>query len=199
LTGGQGWFEDGSALSVAASASPGWHFESWTGSSPGGYTGTNSSFETEVTGPVTENATFYVQLTVTADSRTDIAYSFNPDAACLAFLKVIFGSCSVESGSVQAGTSKTLYIPPGSNVTLTESPSLFVYSFGSWQGTGIVKATKPSLALVVDSPSSVTGTASYNYPVILGVVVTVALLILVASLSIRSRRKKNSDWAFPPT
>ena len=197
LTGGQGWIEDGIALSVTASASPGWQFESWTGSSPGAYAGTNSSFETEVTGPVTENATFYVQLTVAADTGTNIAYSFtvqsgstNPEATCCAVM---------QTGSVQAGTSKTLYIPPGSNVTLRESPSIFVYSFGSWQGTGLVNATKPSVALVVDSPSAVTGTSSYNYPVILGAAVAVAVLMLAGSLLTRNRRKRNSDWAFPPT
>jgi hypothetical protein len=133
-------------------------------------------------GPLTENATFYVQLAISASSGINIVYSY--------------GS---ETGAVQAGTTTTLYVPPSSNVTLRATTSLFVYSFGSWQGAGLVNATKPSVALVVHSPSSVTGRASYNYPVILGGVVTVAVLILAGSLSIRNRRERNSDWAFPPT
>lgn len=107
---GSGWLDSGSVFNSTASASQGWQFEGWDGSGAGAYTGTSPSIDVNVTSPLTENATFYVRLTVSADSRTDIAYSFNPDPSCFVFLKVIFGSCSVESGLVQPGTSENLYV-----------------------------------------------------------------------------------------
>ena len=137
------WIDAGSILNATPSVNQGWQFESWSGSGPGAYSGTNLSISLTVPGPLSENATFYVQLAIAADAGTNIAYSY--------------GS---QSGTVQAGTTKTLYVPPSSNVTLRATPSLFVYSFASWKGAGLTKATKPSLALVVDSPNAVTGTSS---------------------------------------
>ena len=132
---------------------------------------------------MSENATFYVQLAIAADAGTNIAYSY--------------GS---QSGTIQSGTTKTLYVPPSSNVTLRATPSLFVYSFASWKGEGVTKATKPSLALVVDSPSAVTGTSSLALPVVLGLVVVAAIvIILAASLLVRSRRRRAEIYGFSPS
>ena len=134
-----------------------------------------------MTGPLTENATFYPGLAISADLGTDVAYSY--------------GS---QSGTVPAGTTKTLYVPPSSNVTLRASPSLFVYSFASWQGAGLSSETKPSLAVVVDSPTEVTGTSSLNYPVVLGAAIIAAvILILAISLLTRNRRRRGYDAFYP--
>jgi hypothetical protein len=178
---GSGWFEAGSSLNMTAAANKGWQFETWNGSGAGAYTGTNPSIDVTVTGPLTENATFYPQLAISADGGTNIAFSF--------------GS---ESGSVQAGTTKTIYVPPSTNVTLRASPSLFIYTFASWQGSGLAKVTKPSLALVVDSPSEVTATSSYSYLVVLGVGAVAAIIVILAvSLLIRSRKSEQSNEFSP--
>jgi hypothetical protein len=172
-----GWFDPGSSLTASASANQGWHFEGWSGSGAGAYTGTSPSINVVVAGPLNENATFYVQLVITADAGTNIAFSYPS-----------------HTGTVQAGTTKTLDIPP-SNVTLHGSPSFFVYSFASWQGADVANAKKPSLVLAVDSPSAVTGTSSYNRAGLLVLTSSVAafiLNILSASLWIRGRRGKDS-------
>jgi len=180
---GSAWIPAGSNMSANASSNAKWQFESWSGSGTDAYTGTSPSINVTVTGPLTENATFYPQLAISADGGTNIVFSF--------------GS---ESGSVQAGTTKTLYVPPSTNVTLNASPSLFIYSFASWQASGHAMETKPSLALVVDSPSAVTGTSSYNYLVVLGVGAVAAVIIILAfSILIRGRRKRESESAFTPT
>jgi len=168
-----GWFDAGSMLNMTASANQGWHFENWSGSGVGAYVGTDPAVDLTVTGPLSENATFYVQLAVAADAGTNIAFSY--------------GS---QTGTVQAGTTKTLYVPPSSNVTLRASPSLFAYSFASWKGTGLSSANKPSLALVIDSPSVVKGTSSYNYPVVLGAAAAAASILLVVFPFIGSRRRR---------
>jgi hypothetical protein len=175
------WFDAGSTARVSASANQGWQFESWNGSGAGAYSGTNPSIDVELSGAINETAIFYLQLSISADANTNLAYSYASAA-----------------GTVQAGSTKVLYLPPSTNVTLRASPSLFVYYFASWKGAGLANATRPSLSFVVDAPSAVSGTSSYNYPVLLGIAATAALIILAGSLWIRSRRKRASFGALTP-
>lgn len=183
ISSGPGWLNAGINIKLAAKANNGWQFENWTGSGAGAYNGTSAAIEATLTGSLSENATFYPGLAVAADAGTSVAYSY--------------GSTT---GTVQAGTTNTLYVPPSTNVTLRATPSLFVYSFASWKGAGLAKATKPSLALVVDSPSAVAGTSSYNYPVILGAAVVAAIVIVLAvSLLVRSRRRREQISGFSPS
>ena len=177
---GPDWTDAGLRLDLTAPPNAGWQFERWTGSGAGAYTGTSPSVNATVTGPLSENATFYPQLAISADGGTDVAYSY--------------GSIS---GTVLAGTTKTLYVPPSTNVTLRATPSLFVYSFGSWQGAGLAKATKASLALVVASPTAVTGTSSLSYPVVLGAAVVAAVVIILA-VSLLARRRRAEVYGFSP-
>jgi hypothetical protein len=180
---GPDWLNAGISINLAVKANDGWQFENWTGSGAGAYNGTNSTIEATLTGPLSENATFYPGLAVAADAGTNVAFSY--------------GSTT---GTVQAGTTKTLYVPPSTNVTLLASPSLFIYSFGSWQESGHAGGTKPSLALVVDSPSAVTATSSFSYLIVLGVGVVVAVMIILAlSLLIRSRRQRGQLYDSTPS
>lgn len=180
---GSTWIPAGSNLSASASSNTKWQFESWSGSGSGVYTGASPSIDVTVTGPLIENATFFPQLVISADGGTNVAFSY--------------GS---HTGTVEAGTTKTLYVPPSTNVTLRATSSLFVYSFASWSGTGVAKATRPSLSLVVDSPSAVTGTSSYDYPVVLGAAVAAAIVIILAvSLLVRSRRRREQIYGFSPS
>ena len=182
VTPGPGWTDAGLGLDLTAPANQGWQFESWSGSGADAYTGTSPTLDVKVTGPLNESATFYPQLVISADGGTNVAYSYGSD-----------------TGTVQAGTTKTLYVPPSTNVTLRATPSLFVDSFGSWQGTGLSKATKPSLSLVVDSPSAVTGASTYDYPVVLGLAIAAALVIILAvSLLVRSRRRREQNLSLQP-
>jgi hypothetical protein len=170
---GSGWFEAGSTLSASASSTPQWRFEMWNGSGPAAYTGTTQPLDLKVTGPLDEEAVFYVQLTVGADARTNVALSYG----------------SQQGGNVQAGNTGVFYVPPGANVTLNATPSVFIYSFASWQGAGQDNGTKSQLALIVDSPTNISVTGSYNFPVISGAV-AIAMVIAAASLlALRGRRK----------
>ena len=103
-----------------------------------------------------------------SDAGTNIAYSY-----------------PFQTGTVRAGTTKTLDIPP-SNVTLRAAPSFFVYSFASWQGAGVANAKNPSLVLVIDSPSAVTGKSSYDYA---------GVLVLASAAAARlARRASVTSW-----
>ena len=178
-----GWFDLGSSLTASALADQGWRFEGWSGSGAGAYSGTSPSLDVVVSGPLAENATFYVRLAITAGAGANIAFSYPS-----------------ETGTVQAGTTKTLYVPP-SNVTLRATPSFFVYSFASWQGAGVAGLKTPSLVLAVDSPTTVTGRSSYDNAGVLVLASAAAALIInvmVGSLWIRGRRRRDDLRGFHP-
>jgi hypothetical protein len=181
------WIQAGSPLHAVAHANLQWQFEAWNGSGAGAYTGTAPTIDVAVDAPLSEKATFFVQLTIAADSGTSIAYSFGPVEA--------LGRAHV-AGTVPAGTTETVYVPPSANVTLRAVPSL-LYSFASWKGAGPSGATEPSLMLVVDSPGAVTGTSSYNYPVIIGGAAAL-IVVLAASVWIRGRRRGDRLGSFNP-
>lgn len=179
---GSTWVPAGSNLTATAPSNAGWQFETWDGIGAGAYNGTNASVAVTVTGPLRENATFYPGLVIAADAGTNVAFSYGSS-----------------TGTVQAGTTKTLYVLPFTNVTLRATPSLFVYSFASWRGTGLANPTKHSLSLVVDSPSAVTGTSSLTLPVVLGVAAVAAIMVIIAvSLLVRSRRRREQIYGFSP-
>ena len=183
VSAASGWFDLGSSLTASASADQGWRFEGWSGSGAGAYTGTSPSIDVVVAGPLDESATFYVQLAITAGAGTNIAFSYPS-----------------ETGTVQAGTTKILYLPP-SNVTLRATPSFFVYSFASWQGAGVASSKTPSLVLAVDSPSTVTGRSSYDNAGVLVLASAAAALVInvmVGSLWIRGRRRRDDLRGFHP-
>jgi hypothetical protein len=174
---GSGWLNQGDTLVLSASPSQGWLFEGWNGSGSGSYTGTNRYEGIQVQGPLKETATFYVQLMITADKGTNIGYSY--------------GS---QSGTVGAGTSKLLAVPP-SNVTLQASSSLFIYSFAHWQGPGPAQVKGSSMVLSVDSPTAVAATSTYDYAgvfVLVSGAAAIAINATVGSMAMRNRWKKSN-------
>jgi hypothetical protein len=173
------WVKAGSSLHASALANPQWEFEMWNGSGVGAYTGTAPDIDVAVDAPLSEKATFFVQLSIAADSGTGVAFSYG-----------------TTTGTVLAGTTKTVYVPPSASVTLRATPSL-LHSFASWKGAGPSAATKPSLTLVVDSPSAVSGTSSYSYPVIFGGAAAL-VVVLAATLWIRGRRRRDRLGSFDP-
>ncbi|HUI00428.1 MAG TPA: hypothetical protein VLX56_02220 [Nitrososphaerales archaeon] len=167
------WVDAGSTTNVVASSNQGWQFERWVGSGAGAYSGTNSSVYLRFSGPLNESAVFYVQLSISADAKTNVAYS-SPSG----------------SGTVHAGSTQVVYVPPSANVTLQATPSLFLYSFGSWQGG---PASKPTTSVVVDSPSAVSATSSYSY-LVLASMGTLVLGIVAALVSVLARdRRRRAD------
>lgn len=168
-----GWFEAGSMVNASVSVEPQWKFEYWSGSGTGTYNATSPSLELTAAGPFEENATFYAQLVITAGAGDNVAYSY--------------GS---HTGSVSSGATDDLYVAPGTNVTLHATPSSFLYSFASWRGPSGT-SVKPSLALVVGSPSAVKASSSYDYQALLGIAIVAAAVIVGVSLLIRSRRRRS--------
>ncbi len=167
------WYNETTPLILLAQATSGWQFQGWVGSGNGSYTGASSSASIAMNGPVTETAVFYVGLTLTASSGGSLQYAYG-------------GS----SGSVPAGSSETLYVPPGTNVTVNAAPSWF-YQFDAWSGDE--SASAPTLRVSVTSPQSVSavfGISLYSkMDSVFGIVLAVVAVLLLLAV-VRQRRRK---------
>lgn len=168
------WFDAGAPLTLRAQASPGWQFQGWVGTGDGSYTGAAATTPISMNSPVTETAIFYVGITLMAGSGGSIQYSYAGSA-----------------GSVPAGAYETLYVPPGTAISLTASPTSF-YDFSSWNGGNLGSAS--STTIQANAPQSVSaafGLSLYSkVDSVLGLAVGFALLALVALAAGRRRRRK---------
>jgi hypothetical protein len=182
---GSGWLNAGSTLRATALPATGWRFETWNGSGNGFYTGSSQTLQVVIAAPIAEEASFYVQVSISADSGTNVAYSFG----------------SITNGTVHAGSTDVVAAPPASRVSLRATPALPIYSFYSWKGTeALANATRSSTSFVVTAPSSVTATSSYDYQVLLGLgvalgIVVVLLLAFVRSLRMRGQGRVRAETA----
>ena len=154
ISASSGWYDAGVSLQVEATASAGWRFEGWAGtgatltrvstsSSSGGGTGdsaaeTGSVVTILVNGPVNETATFYPELEIVAAGPLPVYYQ---DGAT--------------SGTVPAGATTDVYLPPSTSAALgTSSPlAFFFYSFQGWT-VGGNRSLGPSTEVLVTGPQT---------------------------------------------
>ncbi len=146
VTGKNGWYNINSTLSISASANQGWRFEMWTGESG---TFNQSSTGLLVTSPLNETAIFYVSLAISPASGGQVSYAY--------------GSTS---GMVSGGSTTTMYLPPGTNVSLSAGSDSTFYSPGSWSVGNGSSPSSGSFALSVESPTSVSVSFNLNLTVI---------------------------------
>ncbi len=164
-----GWFNASSAITLSEKSDAGWGEGGWIGSGSGSYTGNIPSPSFIISSPITEKAVFLPGLTITASNGGTVRYSY--------------GSVN---GTVAQGSSKTLYLPPGTSVVLTPQP-LVLYSFSSW----VPSQTGISLTLNVSNPASLKASFVLNF-VVIGSAIVVAILI-VASIALLSRRRRTRN------
>jgi hypothetical protein len=162
-----GWYGVGASLTLTASPSPGWEFAGWDGTGTGSYTGTAGSASLTASSPITEVAEFCPGLTITASDGGSVSYSY----ASL-------------SGSVAAGTSRTIYVQSGVSVALTSEPA-FMYSFSGWSGA--LSGTGPQ-SISVSSPMSVQGSFAINMLYIIVIVSATLIVAFGAFVTFRRRR-----------
>jgi len=169
-TPGSGWYNSSTTLNISASASPGWRFERWIGGGPSSYSGNLSAMTLVVNSPITEEAVFYPGLNLTVQVGGTVSYSY-PGA----------------SGSKGSGATYTLFVPPGTTMTIAEHPIPVLYTAkGFVTSQGVLP---PNATIVVNSPSAITAEFEPNYTSIalIGAVVVVALLIALLMVA-RARR-----------
>ncbi|HYM40591.1 MAG TPA: hypothetical protein VEY12_10725 [Thermoplasmata archaeon] len=163
---GAGWYDAGASATLDAAAPTGWRFGSWGDDA----SGTALTATLLVLRPMNVTAMFEAGLTITAGDGGSVAYAY--------------GSVS---GTVPAGTSATIYVPVGTSVTLTGSPSSWVQAFRGWSGAS--SETAASTTVLVSAPGVVTGTFGVNLLVVDGVPFVVVVIALVAVVVWRRRRR----------
>jgi hypothetical protein len=161
-----GWYNASQTLTLAASPSQGWRLENWLGP----YSGNANSTTLTVDSPINETAVFYPGVLIRVSSGGYVVYSYGN-----------------ASGTVQPGTPATVYVPVGTNVSLSTHPLLFVYSFEGWSGLTSSKSVRVSI--IVSSPTSIKANYGYNYLVIGSLSGSVVVAVAVAFLYLAKRRK----------
>ncbi len=168
-----GWFNAGQVVTISARASPGWEFSKWDGTASSN--STSSSITFSVNGPANETAEFYAGLTISAGANGELSYSY--------------GSTT---GQLSAGSSETIYVPPGTSVSFEATPSSsFLYAVSGWNVENVSAGASPSYSLVVSSPTTVEASFSYNYTVLATVFVVLALLAGMSGVLVRRRHERN--------
>ena len=165
------WVNEGNSISISNMASQGWKFEFWTGSGVGSYSGNTNSTTINVQAPITENATFYVGLTIGTTSDGSVSYSYG------------------NSSSIQVSAQAEVYVPLGTSVTLNANPSSFLYKLNSWSGAATGFAAQTSV--MVDSPLTVEAQFGYNF-VNIGAIIAV-IIIAVIGIAVVMKRRKSSQ------
>lgn len=172
VQGSSGWYAPNSSVIASASSTEGWKFEMWTGSA-GSFN--ESSVSLSVTGPINETAVFYPALSLTPAAGGQVTYKY--------------GSVS---GNAPGGSTTTIYLPPGSNVSLTAASSSTFYSPGSWS-TGNSSTSGSSLDLAVGAPVSVS--VSFELDITLIALIAAIIIGVIGSVAfVMIRRNGGRDF-----
>jgi len=136
------WYNATTELVLAANANDGWQFERWDGSGLGNYSGPSDFPVVTVFSPIVENATFYPGLTLVSVGNGQISYRWGNNQ----------GHFSSEA---------VLYVPLGTNVTLTATPASSFFTFGGYSGAVVSGRTVSSV--VMDGPVTIRTNFGLNY------------------------------------
>jgi len=165
-----GWYDSGSTLQLEATPASGWQFEGWHGSGADSASGSTPALPLTVGpgAPSNETATFYPGVTVVAGGPVSVAYRD--------------GSIS---GSVNAGSSTVVYLPPSTALNLTASSSALLTTFNGWSGA--VNSSGTSTSLLVSGPVTVVSNSGYDYP---GIILALAIAVsAIAATVVLARRR----------
>src|SRR5207249_3044099 len=142
LSPGTGWYDVGFSLTPTVTPAAGWAVGTWDGSGLGAYSGPQVSPTVFVVGPISEIAILYPGLTIHAGDGGSVSFSY--------------GSMS---GTVAGGSSRTLYLPSGTIVTIVASPSSS-YTFAQWSGAS--SSNRSSVTVTVTGPADVTALFAFS-------------------------------------
>ena len=132
-----GWYNATSSVAISATPNSGWQLASWSGLAPSGtsYSGNKSSVSITLNSPAQETATFYPGIDFDTTDGGSIAYNYGTHV-----------------GSVPPNSKTTIYIPPGTVISIAANPTFFVYKFAGWSGTS---SQLPSTDIVASGPVTI--------------------------------------------
>src|SRR6266705_5410500 len=183
ISPGTGWYDVGFSLTPTVTPAAGWAVGTWEGSGLGAYSGPQASPTIFVVGPISEIAILYPGLTIHAGDGGSVSFSY--------------GSMS---GTIAGGSSRTLYLPSGTIITIVASPSSS-YMFTQWSGAS--SSNRSSVTVTMAGPADLiahfafsAGAALAFYSAAAAVVIIAALLVL--ALAVRRRRRRTELPPPPP-
>ncbi len=155
-----GWYDSGTVLQLNAVASQGWQFEGWQGSGSDSVSGSQPLLSLTVGPgvPSEETAAFYPGVTIHASGPSSVSYSD--------------GSVS---GTVSAGATEVVYVPPASALSLTGSSIPFWTTFSGWRGAS--NSTSSSITITVSDSLVINASSGYNFLGIGGSILVIAVII----------------------
>ena len=162
-----GWVPAGQSVAIAAEPADGWSFTGWLGSGQGSYSGAGQNFSAKVSAPLQETASFDVEFAIRVTGAGTVLVS-------------------LDSHSYTVTGALTLYLKPGTNITLAATPGT-LRSFAGWQG---LSAGSASPALVTaTTPLFVNASFGVNLVLVIGLVALAcgAAIYAVAYLTWRKR------------
>ena len=168
---GSGWFDAGQVLMVSAEPSAGWALGTWRGTGDGSYSGNSTNISLTVNRGVSEQASFLPGLTLAASDGGTIAASFT-------------GSSQTIAGG------RTYYLPPGTTVSLTATPTFFLYQFNGWSGSN--NSALSTVQFAMTAPLTFRAEFGFNY-IVLGVIAGAILFLALAAYVVSRRGRKSSS------
>ena len=173
-----GWQNAGRTVQLTATADSGWKFEGWSNSTSSTPTASASlALSVQVEAAVVETAVFYPGLVVTA-----------PVSASVSYTVVNYVPGEARTGTVQPGTTQSIYVAPSSEVVLAANPTSFLYTSG-WTIAG----SRPTVAVEVFQPASIAPESSFDY-LNIGIILAAAVLVLALVAVALSQRRRTRTW-----
>lgn len=179
VSGVSGWFNANATLSLTGTARAGWKLVRWEGNGTGSYSGSAETKDVVVSSPITEAAVFYPGLTIEAGPGGSVAYAY-----------------ANVSGIVAAGTTATVFIQNGTQVTLSAAADRF-NGFTGWAGGA--KGNGPSVTITLSGPGSVRASFALSVTGLLLVGGIPAILVVAALLAMVLLRRRKRARSPPPS
>jgi hypothetical protein len=150
------WVGAGQPFSVSEQTGQGWAFGGWMGSGQGSYSGQEEGYSISVSAPIQETSNFYAGIAIQVTGAGSVIVSYG-------------------SHSYTVTGELTLYVKPGSNMTLVVHPGL-LQLFKGWQG--IPAGGASAVLLTVSRPMGVNANFAVNLDAAL------ALIVLICGVAI---------------
>jgi hypothetical protein len=170
-----GWYNASVRAYLTASSNSGWKFFGWLGKGASAYTGNETGAMITVNSPLREEAEFYPGVTISSGAGG-----------------TVFLNWQSQRGNVQSGGSRTIFVPPNSQVLLSASPSSLFEMFNGWNGS--IDSGRQSDSFLINQPVSLGASFGFNYVLLMVSAIAVILILSGVVFVILSRRKKLSAF-----
>ncbi|HYY48634.1 MAG TPA: hypothetical protein VFA17_08115, partial [Thermoplasmata archaeon] len=167
---GSSWLDNGTFVDLRATPSAGWKFIGWTGEGAAAYSGVENPARITASGPIREVGEFWPGLTVSVTGHGSVLFTYRNI-----------------TGIVEGGTTRTLYVPPGTSVLLSAAPSA-LSRFSAWSGAALSPIN--AVSLVVDGPLELGASFADDYFVLFTLVGPGAAITGVAAFVLLARRRR---------